>query len=307
MSFCYNSKSPIDLIEIETASIPCTDKCLYQYNYNKSSLIGKNLKTHLEFTLKNNDKSTINFGGNLYNLEKIMLFRNSAHRLNGKVKHAELILEHSKIINPSKKLVVCILINSVANSDSDLDFIIEKMSLLNPNLNNEATIMYPSFSLNNIIPREKFFTYQANLFYNKTNSGLCDKINTFIVFDKMININNKNYNNLISLIDLTIFRLQTVNKPPTFYSGSKASIGTGVIGDDDIYIECKPTGDGDSTMVQEIVEIKEENKYKYLTDFLKKTFGKLYGNREEIFSSIIGAILIYAVLKVLKKFRPNNQ
>ena len=144
------------------------------------------------------------------------------------------------------------------------------------------------------------------MFYNKTNVDSCDTEHTFIVFDKIININNKNYNNLQRLIDLKIFPIQIREKPRTFYSGIKASIGTGVIGEDDIYIECKPTGDGDSTMVQEIVEIKEEDKYKYLTDFFKKTFGKLYKSRAEIFSSIIGAILIYIVLKTFKKFRPNQ-
>lgn len=301
MSFCNNSNSPIDLIKAETKE--CDTKCSYQFNYNKSSLVGKNKKHYLEFKLQHNDKSSINFFNTFYYLEKFMIFRKSVHTLNGKERSAELVIEHSQVNNPSKKLVVCVLINIVNHNDSDLDFIIEKMSLLAPNLNNEAVISYPSFSLNNVIPEEHYFNYKSNLFYSKNNNSLCYKKHDIIVIDKELSINNKNYNNLIDLITKHSFPVNLMEKPDTFYSKNKASLGIGVIGENDIYIECKPTGEGDIKTIQERIDIKTEDKFGGLKRFLARNLGFLYLNGSEIFGSIIGAILIIIVLKYLKKFK----
>lgn len=301
MSFCYDSNSPIDLIEAETKI--CDSKCAFSFNYVKSSLIGSNKKTHLEFKLQNNDKNSIKFNGNYYNLEKFMLFRNSVHKLNGQSKSAELVIEHSKINNPSKKLVVCILLNVVNNNDSDIDFLIDKMSLLALKLNDTAVIKYPSFSLNNIIPEERYFNYSSNLFYFKNNSGLCYKNHDIIVINKILSINTKNYNNLFDLINKHSFPINLSNKPDTFYSKKKASLGLGVMGENDIYIECKPTGEGEDKVVQELIDVKKEDNLIFLMDYFKKTFGFLYLNSAELFGSLIGGILIIVVIKYLKSFK----
>ena len=299
MSFCYNSNSPIDLNKAVTQD--CDNKCLYEFNYIKSSLNGINKKTHLEFTLQNNDKSDVKFYGNYYNLEKFMLFRDSAHSLNGTKKQAEIVIEHSQINNPSKKLVVCILINVVNQNDSDLDFIIEKMSLLAPRLNDSSPIKFPSFSLNNIIPQDKYYNYRANLFYLYNNSGLCEKKQDIIVFDKFLTINTKNYNNLIDLINKNTFITQIDDAPDTFYSKNNAVLGTGIMGENDIYIECKPTGEGEQKVTQETIDIKKDDRFLFIVKLFNRVFGFLKLRGAEIFGSIIGAIIIYVILKLIKR------
>lgn len=313
MTFCANTNSPIDLIRTETET--CDNKCLYEFNYSKSSLNVHNFKTHLEFTFQNNEKSDIKFNGLNYTLEKMLLFRDSVHKLNGKRKSAELVIIHNQKKNPSKKLVVCILIIVVNPNESDLDYIIDKTSILTPNNGNKANIIYPSFSLNNLIPKKKYFNYKGNLFYVYNNSPLCNKmginethtrykINSYlhdiIVLDNVISINTDNYNKLIKLINKHTFILNYSEKVPVFYSINNAVLGTGIMGEDDIYIECKPTGEGEKKNVQEYVDIKNEDRFKFIIKILNKTFGFLKINGPEIIGSIIGGIIIYIILKIIK-------
>lgn len=300
MTFCINSNSPIDLIKAETRK--CDNKCLYEFNYSKSSLIGTNFKTHLEFTLQTNKDTDVKFYGSYYNLEKFLIFRESLHTINGNKKSAELVIVHHQKNNPSKKLVVCILIKIENQNDSDLDYIIDKMSILAPNKDDSTAIRFPSFSLNNIIPQSKYFNYTGNLFYEYIDSPLCNRgdLHDIIVFDKVITINSKNYRNLIDLINKHTFYINSLEKTDVFYSKNNAILGTGIMGEDDIYIECKPTGDGNNKNIQVDVDVKTDNSFDFLKKFLNKIFSFFKLNKNEIFGSLAGAIIIYIVLKIVK-------
>lgn len=300
MVFCANSNSPINLIKADSQE--CDNKCLYEYNYGKSSLIGHNFKTHLEFTMKNNKDNAVFFYGKYYNIEKILLFRDSVHTINNNKKSAELVIVHQDKGDPSKKLVVCILIKIVNQNNSDLDYIIENMELLAPNKDDLAELRFPSFSLNKIIPKSKYFNYRGNLFYESNNSDLCDinKLHDIIVFDEVITINNNTYNKLRDLINRHSFNIQNSENTPTFYSKKKAVLGTGIMGEDDIYIECKPTGDGDKKNMRVDVAVKKDNKFEFFKIFLEKIFRFLKFNSSEIMGSFLGAIIIYIVLKTVK-------
>ena len=320
MTFCANTNSPIDLIRTDTEV--CDNKCLYEYNYGKSSLNGFNLKTNLVFLLQNNNENHVKFNSLNYNLEGMLLFRDSVHKINGNRKSAELIIVHNEKDNPSKKLVVCILINVVNQNDGDLDYIIDKMALMAPANGDSANIRYPSFSLNNIIPTSKYFNYKGDLFYENNSSNLCYQpsniddsrprdsyLHDIIVFDKVLSINTTNYNNLISLINKHTFVIQgpedtlfgrQESNTPVFYSKNNAVLGTGIMGEDDIYIECKPTGADDDKVVQVDVDIKDEDKFKFIIDYFNRTFSFLKVNKNEILGSFIGAIIIYVILKIVK-------
>ena len=310
MSYCNNSNSPIDLISTNVNENSCDDFCEYSFNYSKSSLNGFNKNTHLEFKLQN-EKSEIKFGSIDYTLEKILLFKKSPHTLNGNNKNAELVLIHNNNKSPQQKLVVCILISAANQEDNDLDFIIKKMAELAPTSNNETTIRYPSFSLNNIVPKKNYFYYKGNLFYEKNKSSLCydpdstpkpspeDFLHHIIVFDHVIYINEKSIELLNSLLsDHNITIKNSITQDEIFYSKNKAILGVGNFGEDDIYIECKPTGQDDEKVIPVDVDVDTNDKFKFLKDYLKKTFwfAKSYG--KEILGSFVGAIIIYIILKI---------
>ena len=176
------------------------------------------------------------------------------------------------------------------------------MSILAPNKDDTANIRYPSFSLNKIIPQSKYFNYKGNLFYEYNDQPLCsnESLHDIIVFDKVISINAKNYNNLIDLINKHSFYVQNSENTPTFYSKRNAVLGTGIMCEDDIYIECKPTGDGDEKNMQVYVDVKKDDRFEFLIVFFNKIFRFFKLNKNEIFGSLAGAIIIYIILKIVK-------
>jgi len=278
--------APIDLIKSQTEK--CDLKCKFSFNYGVTNISGKNNGSSIELLLDNMNKAPVLYNNEQYNVNNCMIVKPSLHSYNGSKVDGEILINHSNI-NSTKDLVVCIPIITGSSNYGDLDLIINQMSKLANKYGEETSIKLSGFSLNKIVPKGDYFSYSGSgiKMFNECN-GLYD----YIVFNKnnAIKITTKTFDNLNSIISSN--ESSTVEpKGGVFYNANGPSNDI-LTGEDDIYIECHPTGEDGEILMR-------ENK----DNSLGKGFVDL-GGFKNIFNSkviqvIIGVLLTYALIQIV--------
>lgn len=279
---CLNATSPIDLINIKAQD--CSLKCEYAFKYQISSLYGRNNGDYLSFSFDQQQSTPVLFNKEKYYVESMRLYRQSLHTFNGAKADAELIIIHNHLAG-TNNLLVCIPIMSVSSNTDTLDRIISQMGEKANKEGETANINLNSFSLQNIVPSKPYYYYNGTLPYSPCNGNY-----EYVVFDKKnaLQINSSSLRLLNSLIQESNYG---VKEPKNgFYynkSGPRTNLATG--GEDDIYIECNPTGEDGEILVP-------KSKKSLGLDF-GDTMSKIIGNT--IFKIIVIIIAVIVGLKLL--------
>jgi carbonic anhydrase len=238
---CLNATSPIDLVNINAND--CSLKCEYSFKYPMTSLTGRNNGDYLLFSLEQQQSTPVLFNKEKYYVESMRLYRPSLHTFNGSKADAELIIIHNHLAG-TNNLLVCIPIMGVSSNTDMFDRIISQMGE-KANKDGEMTnIILNSFSLQKIVPSKPYYYYTGSLPYSPCNGSY-----EYVVFDKKnaLQISSSSLRLLNSLI--TESKYTTKQSKNGFYynkSGPKTSLDTG---EDEIYIECNPTGEDGEILV----------------------------------------------------------
>lgn len=271
----------ISNINISTSNVSgnCDLKCSYGFKYNQSSSTAKNNGVMISLTYDSSSVAPVVFNENKYVVEAIMITSPSIHTFDYNTMPGELIVVHSPQLG-GNSLIVCIPFTASSESSNATQIITDIISTVSMNAPSEgdSTNLNMNFSLQDIIPKKPFYTYQDN-----TNDN-------FIVFGS---------NNAIPLSSSTITTLQQIIKPfpiPTpgnnlFYN-SKGPI-SGVKVGDGLYISCQPTG-----------STKDEVAVQYDTPSSSFDFSNITQNPtfKTILLVLIGMLLFIIVFYVISFF-----
>lgn len=228
---CKHNRAPIDINSSLTKK-HCELKCTYQFQYSPSQVILTNKDTYLSL----GDYNTSHTDKVIYNNVRVdnhinpYIFSPSVHTFNGTIYDAELIIVHK---GNGSMMVVCIPINGLGSSNTDLASIIAPKYLDQILLHNES--VNPSgleYNLSNSIKLgAPFFSYSSHLFFD--NCEKCD----YIVYTEPIIVSGSTISVLKNILKPHNISICTNNCPILYYNIKGATSGqTG-----DIYIECKPT------------------------------------------------------------------
>lgn len=284
-------KAPINIL-LETDS--CSLKCDYNFNYSITDFV-VNYKDNVIIKFSNVDKQNfeqIEYNGNNYNLEEIRICNNSFHTYNNQNADGEIIMTHKNSFGNT--LYVCIPIIISDSTDEKSEYFVKILNELFVNAvnNPNETSIIKSININKIIPMTKYYTYtSSNILKNCNNND----INTdYIIFHKnvsAIKIKKNIYDKFIKPLSKTNVKIYKENNAPKLFM-NKNGPKRGTTINEDIYIECNPTGDEGEKMVE-----------------LDNTMDKIVSNLLEdntplniILAVIIGCIVMYLLIYVLNKF-----
>jgi len=283
---CPNASSPIDIVHHSTEK--CDLKCDYLFNYIQSSVRVENRGDHLIFSFDHSNDAPVMYNSEKYNVGRMRLYQPSLHTWNGQRAKAELVIEHSAVAG-TKNLLVCVPVDISGKREGALDTIIEQVAKTAPNQGGITNIVLPSFTLNNIVPRSSFYSYKGTLPYSP-----CNGVYSYVVFGLNNGIGiTKNTETLIKkLITVSPYSIKRTKSGVFYNSKGAGSLVGNKNGEDEIYIECHPTGDDGETLVPEKKDIKRITIPGEVEDYAKKIWDS------GILGALLGAIVLIVLFKV---------
>lgn len=248
---CPNATAPIN-IKLKEYSI-CEYKCDYEFSYpSSSSLWLKNMEEYLSIKTEITADMPVLYNNNKYQVHEVRLYTPSLHSYAGEKTVSELIIHH-KNERGGNDLMVCIPIikdNSAKGESSEIfRTIFNELSKTANSKNRETVITINSFNLNKFIPLKPFHTYEGTLLYKPCNGSY-----DYIVFNKnnggYIAINDKT-NTMLSLLLKKNHNYVThkVDDSFVFYNPKGPSALSKSKNNDEIYINCEPTGASGESLV----------------------------------------------------------
>jgi hypothetical protein len=238
-------------ISRDNISGECNYKCDYSFNYQKSNSTAINKGSHLILTYETFPTPPVVFNYEKYNIQDISLYAQSFNTYNGSPASGELAILHTPI-NGGIDLVVIVPITTsgtTTKSSQILTEIINMVSVGAPAENDQTNQGIPEFSLNELIPKKPFYTYKIEA--NYIVFGIQDSITLDpTVFAKLANCIPGDNTAIINTM-----RNTTTNSKLIINSSGPSMLTTGD-GTNDIYIDCKPTGNSEEN--QEVVNVKSD-------------------------------------------------
>ena len=217
----------------------CNSKCSYSFNYKTSSCTIKNKGDFLLLGYDDNNGSKVNYNGRPYKIKEIRLYSPSINTYNSEKADVELAVVHQNNYGDMLVVYVPFIKSSVSTSASNL---FDQIIPAAPSKNSlETTVANTNdYSLNHLIPKNKFFTYNDNLPWE---SGTKDV--NFIVFDvspSSATISPSAYNILIRKLS-KVHTYKTSKKKVFVNVNGSTNIGGSK--DQEIFISCNPAGQSD--------------------------------------------------------------
>jgi len=262
----------------------CDEKCSYSFNYRTSSNCNAtNYGSYINFTYDKSTSPSIKFNNLDYDVDKIEIYSPSVHLFTNNNVDGEIIITHSSLSSGSP-LLVCIPISSsspVSDASKLLTSLVSAVVSTPLYVNNpQISIKVDNYNLNSIVPKKPYF------FYTSANND----INVIVYgIDYSINLDKELITNLRTLI--TPPENTAVPNSDTLYYNKKGP-SSSTNGDDQIYIDCKPTGNSDDTV--DITNTKKKTPISYDLESLKSNKLLMY-----IIYSVVFVIIIMLIHKLL--------
>jgi carbonic anhydrase len=282
---CPNATSPINITKNTTST--CDLKCEYSFNYPTTNLQVSNRGTYLSFRTDPSREPPVVFNANKYDVSEFRLYGPSLHTYGGKRSEAELIIIHNNL-SGSGNLLVCVPITidkSITDASTLFDTIITQVAKTANSAGEQSTLNLPTFTLDKIVPKKPFYSYKGTLPYSPCNGSY-----NYVVFHKedAISLTLSSLIKLTKIMSQQAYKIHEV-KGGLFYNKNGPKIHKGISGDDDIYIECKPTGGDGEVIISKDTPLFGDTITK---EMLNKTFGNKF------MGVLIGVALMVGLIKV---------
>lgn len=281
---CPNATAPVN-IDKNTNNI-CDLKCKYNYNYPFTNLLVRNKGNYLSLKPDPEQVPSVTFNANNYNVNEIRIYKPSLHSFNGKKTDGELIIDHTNI-SGVKGLLVCIPLektNIINISTGLFDSIISGVAQRAPSMGGSTNINLPTFSLNKFITQKiPFYSYTGTLPYTPCNGEY-----NYVVFGReaSVSVGGSAWNSLDKILITNDIEVKNNDSVGVYYNKNGATKGGA---DDDIYIECNPTGDEGEILVK---------KSNIFNDLLNNE-NSIINKSKPLINILLGAIIIYVLMKVI--------
>lgn len=295
---CENATSPID-IKNNNNILNCKGKCNLNVYYNKSHIISTNKKNYILLDLAKQSSTVLNYSSNTvgascntqggeYIINEIRIFRPSLHTYNGEHADAEILIDHKNTMG-GNDLLICLPVTSKSgtqpNATKQLERIIDFMKKVGNNPGEGGNINDMNLNLNDFIPKKGFYTYSGTMPFLP-----CKKCVIFIVWDlndAAINLDLDKLKDLNSIINKKKFNIQPFSKNLGLaYNSSGPTIKSKSGLEDDIWIDCQPTGNEGEI----ISNYKKDNSIINSKDYIKDINKFISG---DVFKILIGIFLVF--------------
>jgi len=243
---CPNSDSPIN-ISTTANVLSCQVFCSYMHQYKDSACTATYFPDHIKLSYDATSSAAVTFNNEGYNVREINIYAPSIHTYNGSPADAEMLIIHD---GAGKKLIVSIPLvqsNYASVSAKILDDIIGKFSSTvdKTKTNDSQLINVQQYNMENFIPSSPYYFYIGGAPFSP-----CDGQYSFIVFDKTkspVTIGSETLSTLTALIQPS--GIQAVSRSDYYYNSSGPNVKPGA-NQDEIYIECNPTGEDGEILYQ---------------------------------------------------------
>lgn len=243
----------------------CNKKCDYSFLYNLSSCKVTNIgNSALIFSYDNNPNGNpqASYNGIEYNVDDVMIIAPSYHLFNGQKTTAEMFIVHSPVISGNALLIVTIPITTISNamyslitpSSQLINDMLEQSIQLVPKSSETATLNLPSYSLEFVVPKKRYFTYTAT---NENVQWVVYGVNNAIqIIEDIAFALNKNI-----LTEGTSDFLPRPNQPPLLFMSQGPAVDLQMTSSsDEIYIDCQPIGSStEETNVTYVTSSRSQN------------------------------------------------
>jgi hypothetical protein len=219
---------------------PCTQKCLYSYNYAaSSSCVVTNDGDRLSIVYDGG--GDVSFNSATYTPTRLRLFKPSLHKFNGVQADGELIIEHSARSASNTGLLVCVPIIS-NGALSNASAILEDIIVHSPTVEDESlSLSVSDFSLNHVIPTAPYYTYSGPLPYDACNTSATYQ---YVVFHPSRKGGITLAGNVLEGLGAMISQSFVVAfKEKGIFFNESGTSKNGFSGEDQIYIQCQPVGE----------------------------------------------------------------
>lgn len=235
---CASSTAPIN-ISSKDYTDDCSLKCLFKYNYPRiPSTTITNEGNHLAISY---DKVKVSYNNSDLLVTGMRLYTPSLHTYNGRRADGELVISH---MDMGISLLVCVPIvisSTKTDATKTLEYLISQAVTRTPNAGEKAVVATKNFTLNFFIPKKSpLYSYRASLPYSP-----CNGEHQYVVFmpeDTPVFISS----GTMAFLKKIIINHDSTIKPKTEYFFNKRGAiftdPTSDEGDDEIYIDCQPTG-----------------------------------------------------------------
>ena len=307
----------------ENNPMTCIQRCLFSYKYTtpSSCIISK---TSYYVSVSYDGGGEVTYNKINFKPTKINIFKPSLHTYDGyQSSEGEIIIEHVSQGNSEfSGLLICIPLSSTSSSiASNASILIEtiidsvpsgsneSVTLIDNDETTETSVNLVNFTLNSIIPKAPYYNYKGPKPYDKCNSN---KTYQYVVFNPLnqgsIAINPtsvRNLRNAISMSNIVAYdttpesisfnsKGTTQNRLTTSPTGEVTTLTEMDDGDDQIYIQCQPTGESNDE------KIFKEPKIPFAID--------INSNNDDLnnilltIAGIVAIFIAYMVFKYLTSF-----
>lgn len=281
---CPNFTAPVN---IPTVGTTCSLKCTLSHNYPSSELMITNNGDYISLRINPIQNSPVEYGNSSYDVEDIRIYRNSLHTYVGERADAELIIIHRNNMGKDKLFVCVPLMQSSTPDDNSivLDNVLSEVGKRANSNGMQTRVNLASFNLNKFIPKKPYIIYNGTQPF-----APCDSKRSvnYVVFGKQDAI--KLTPSSMSILNNTIknhnYNIKGEPKSGFFFNKSGPSSGTS--SNEDIYIECKPTGsDGE-------ILVPTASAWAISADSMNLSKVGL------IIGILLGAIILYLLIRLLR-------
>jgi len=237
---CASSTAPINISSSGKVD-DCSLKCQFKYNYPRSP--ATTITNNGNYLGLSYDKVTVNYNDNDLRVQDIRIYIPSLHTFNGNRADGEMLIRH---VGMGVSLLVCIPIVISSNKNyaqKTLSFLVNTASKRTPNVGESVVISANDFTLNSFIPKRKpFYSYSGTLPY-----APCNGDHQYVVFMPETSPVFISSSDMGTLKKILMAHDSSIKPAGQYFVNQKGAIFTDPNsdeGDDEIYIECHPTGAG---------------------------------------------------------------
>lgn len=239
MADCKITTAPINITKGTYA--PCTEKCKLSYKYGLSNCSVTNKGSYLDIQCFSG-LNVVKYGGTNLTVTSVRLYLKSLNSYDGFHADAELIIQHS--MGGGKSVYICIPVVNSEKASGSAKWFSKIIPFTSTSKNTGQAISVNNFTLDDVIPESSFYIYDGGTFSWGCNSG-----DQMVIFhkDQAVNMKNREFRTLSSLITRSSFNTQTPKKDQMSFNAKGTSGGPGSSGGgpEGKTLTCTPIQDGD--------------------------------------------------------------
>ena len=279
---CSSASSPINISKAGTGD--CRLKCNYSFNYSPTSLQATNRGDFIRVSMDKSPQPPVVYNTERYNVQEMRIYHPSLHTYGGKHAAGEILIMHNAVSGGSN-MIVSIPIVDNGGSSSMMDELITQVARSANTKGGKMNINLPVFSLEKIVPKAPYYNYSGTLPYDPCNGSY-----EYVVFDLShpVSLTKASHSRLLKITKAASYGIKQP-KDGLFYNSKGVS---SLVSQDEIYIECNPTGSDGSTMIK---ENKKEINMSEAPAWLENLLGS------GVLPIILAVIVFIIIMKVFHK------